>query len=62
MCCELTVTCKDSERTTKQKFLLYDKFEFNQDDPTIMACIHEAVQKFGSDPEDIKLRCLLVVQ
>ena len=62
MCCELTVTCKDSERTTKQKFLLYDKFQFDQQDPIIMRCIHEAVEKFNGEPEDVKIRAMMVVQ
>ena len=62
MCCELTVTCKDSERTTKHKFLVYEQFQLSQDDPIIMRCIHEAVQKFNGEPDSVKIRCMMIVQ
>ncbi len=72
MVSELTVTIKGSESTYKQKFLLYDVFEWTEDDPAIKACIEKAIANHKIEPEqdkdgsfadvDIKVRGLLVIQ
>lgn len=64
MCCELTVTCKDSDSSYKQKFLVYEDFKMNLDDPVIKAYVQAAKENFNSESDDIdiKVRCLMVVQ
>lgn len=59
---ELTVILKDSERTYRQKFLIYDAYCPSHDDPTIMACIMEAKKNFDGEPEDINIKIHLEIQ
>ena len=42
MVSELTVILKDEARTYRQKFLMYDEYMLNENDPAIIHCIHEA--------------------
>ena len=58
---EITVTIKGEESSFKQKFLLYDKYEFSEDDGTIKNCIAIALSNSKIEPEEIKVRALLVV-
>lgn len=59
---ELTVIFKDSERTYRQKFLIYEEFNIAIHDPTIMRCIHEAKLNFQAEPEEIKIKIHLEIQ
>ncbi len=59
---ELTVILKDSERTYRQKFLIYDVYHPTHDDPVIMGCINEAKKNFDGEPEDIKIKIHLEIQ
>lgn len=56
---ELTVTIKGAESSYKQKFLLYDSYSFNENDPVIKQCVEEALANAKIEPEDIKVRGLL---
>ena len=53
---ELTVILKDSDRTYRQMFLLYDPFSVCEDDPTIIACIAAAKQNFQGEPEEVQIK------
>ena len=59
---ELTVILKDTERTYRQKFLVYADILLVPEDPTIMNCIEQARKNFEGEPEDIQVRVLLVVR
>lgn len=59
---ELTVILKDSERTYRQKFLVYDSYCPVHDDPLIMRCIEEAKKNFDGEPEDINIKIHLEIQ
>jgi hypothetical protein len=59
---ELTVILKDSDRTYRQKFLIYETYSMVEDDPIIMACIVEAKKSFEGDPETIQIKVHLEVQ
>lgn len=59
---ELTVILKDSDRTYKQKFLIYDVYNTSEDDPTILKCIQEAKQNFDGEPESIQVKIHLEFQ
>lgn len=59
---EVTVILKDSERTYRQKFLVYDDISLKEDDLTISACIDAARKNFDGEPEDIQIRILMVVK
>lgn len=58
---ELTVILKDEERTVKQKFLVYEDICLNRDDPVILQCIEEARKNFDGEPDDVKVRILMVM-
>ena len=59
---ELTVILKDSDRTYRQKFLIYEKYSVDQDDPMIHSCIEEAMKSFEGEPENIQLKIHLEIQ
>lgn len=59
---ELTVILKDSERTFRQKFLIYEDYSVNIHDPVIGQCILEAKKSFEGEPEDIKIKIHLEIQ
>lgn len=59
---ELTVILKDSDRTYKQKFLVYEIYTPRDDDPIILACISEAKKNFDGDPENIQIKIHLEIQ
>lgn len=53
---ELTVILKDSDRTYRQKFLIYEDYTMSCDDPVIRMCIDEAKKNFEGEPEDIQIK------
>lgn len=59
---ELTVILKDSDRTYRQKFLIYEQYKVSTDDPVIIACIQEAKKNFEGDPETIQIKIHLEFQ
>jgi hypothetical protein len=59
---ELTVILKDSERTYRQKFLIYEEYTVADNDPVILKCIDEAKLNFQGQPEDIQIKITLEIQ
>jgi len=59
---ELTVILKDSDRTYRQKFLIYDNYSASDNDPIILACIEEAKKSFEGEPENVQIKIHLEVQ
>lgn len=60
---ELTVTIKGSEQTYKQKFMLYDTFTWDYNDPTIKNCVQEARANAKiEDVDDIKVRAFIQIK
>lgn len=53
---ELTVILKDSERTYRQKFLIYEDYSASAQDPVILRCIDEARKNFDGDPETVQIK------
>jgi hypothetical protein len=53
---ELTVILKDSERTYRHKFLLYEEYTVSITDPVILLCIEEAKKSFVGEPESIQIK------
>lgn len=62
MSTELTVTVKGEEITYKQKFLLYEEIMWSEDDAVIKKCVNDALSNAKIEPEDIKVRALLVMR
>lgn len=59
---ELNITIKGEESSYKQKFLVYEEIVFKEDDPVIKKCLNEALSNAKIEPDDIKIRALMVVQ
>lgn len=59
---EITVILKDSDRTYKQKFLLYEIYTVDIEDSIICNCIEAAKKNFNGEPEDIKVKIHLEIQ
>jgi len=55
---ELTVILKDSERTLRQKFPVYDPFVLNVMPlhETLVSCIEETKKNFNGEPEEIQIK------
>lgn len=59
---ELTVILKDSDRTYRQNFLIYELYTMSDEDPIILACIHEAKKSFEGDPESVQVKIHMEIQ
>ncbi len=60
MSCELTVIVKDEERTFKQKFLEYEAFTVDENDPLLRARVSEVLKSFNGAPEDVIIKISLI--
>lgn len=58
---ELTVILKDSDRTYRQKFLIYDTYTIDANDQIIQDCIEEAKNNFDGEPETVEIRIYMEV-
>jgi hypothetical protein len=59
---EITVVLKDSERTYRHKFLIYEDVMMSPTDKIIQDCIREARLSFKEMPEDIVIKTSMFVQ
>lgn len=59
---ELTVIIKDSEKTLRKKFLAYDKYYVDRDDPYIKDCIEDTIKDFQAEPEKISLKINMLIE
>ncbi len=50
------MTIKDHEKTLKSKYLLYDTYQADENDPVIKDCIDRLLKTFDGKPDKIKVR------
>lgn len=62
MCCELTITVKDNEKTLKTKHLVYETFCMNQDEPVIQELIADTIKQFKGTPDRVRVTSKFEVQ
>jgi len=62
MVSELKVTIKDEEKTLNKKFLIYDSYLTEDNDPIIQKCINETLENFDGDPIDIIVNIKMEIQ
>lgn len=53
MVSELKVTIKDEEKKLDKKFLIYDTYSTDENDPMIKQCIDETLKNFDGEPEKV---------
>lgn len=58
---EITVILKDDERTLRFKFLIYEEYEVNENNPVIQRCIKEALTNFVGEPDQITIKISLEI-
>lgn len=58
----MTVILKDSDRTCRQKFVIYESYTISEHDPLICKCIEEAKRNFEGEPESIQIKVHLEIQ
>jgi hypothetical protein len=52
---------RNSEKTLRSKYLLYEPYTVNQEDPIIQGYIAKSLHEFGSEPDDVKIRINLEI-
>lgn len=62
MSIELTVTIKDAERKLTKDFNIYEMVTFVDTDPVIAKCVQEVIDEFKGEPEDIKIKAIMVLK
>ena len=53
MVSELSVTIKDEEKRLNKKFLIYETYQVNEEDPLINSCIKETLENFDGEPSHV---------
>jgi len=62
-CSEISVTVKNSERRLVQKFLIYDTYTIDENDPIISNCIKQTIDNFDSDDyDDVRVKINLEIK
>jgi len=61
-CSEITVTVKDDEKSLKYKYLIYEKYSVDSEDPIIKDCVDKAVKNFDGEPTDVNVRIHLEIE
>jgi len=62
MVSELKVTIKDEEKTLNKKFLIYETYQTQDNDPTIQQCIKETLDNFDGEPTDVIVNIKMEIQ
>lgn len=59
---ELSVTIKDDEKKLNKKFIIYEVYSVDEEDPIIQDCIKETLENFDGTPDNIKVTITIEVQ
>ena len=62
MVSELSVTIKDEEKSLTKKFLEYDNYMVDENDPIIQNAIEETLENFDGEPIDIIVKIKMEIQ
>jgi len=58
---EITIVVKDSEKTLRKKFPVYERYEVNDSDPVIRSCIKEVLENFDGEPDIVQVKIDLLI-
>lgn len=56
MVVELTVILKGESNSYKHKFLLYETFTIDAQDPVIQRCVNEAMNNFSPKADEVRIK------
>ena len=62
MVSELTVAIKDEEKNLRTKYLIYETYTTDENDPVIKDCIEKTLDNFNGEPTDITINIKLELQ
>lgn len=62
MVSELTVVIKDEEKSLTKKFLIYDTYTTDENDPVIKDAINQTLENFDGEPSDVIVKIKLEIQ
>lgn len=62
MVSELSVTIRDEEKSLTKKYLQYEIYTVDEEDPIIKNAIEETLSNFDGDPSDITVKIKLEIQ
>lgn len=61
MSSELTVIIKDDEKTLRTKYIIYEPYTVDQDDPIINKYVEQCKRNFDGTPTDVIVKINLIV-
>ena len=62
MVSEIKVIIKDEEKTLTKKYLEYEVYEVDENNPIIKGYINETLSNFDGDPQSIKVIITLLIE
>lgn len=62
MVSEISITIKDDEKSLTKKFLEYEIYTVDEEDPIIKKCIEETLSNFDGEPSDIIVKIKLEIK
>lgn len=62
MVSELTVVIKDEEKSLRTKYLIYETYTTDENDPIIKDCIEKTLENFDGDPSDVTVNIKMEIQ
>ena len=62
MVSELTVAINDEEKNLRTKYLIYETYTTDENDPVIKDCIEKTLDNFNGEPTDITINIKLELQ
>lgn len=62
MTSELTVVIKDEEKSLRTKYLIYETYTVNENDPIIKDCIEKTLANFDGEPMDVTVNIKMEIQ
>ena len=58
---EITVVVKDYEKRLRAKFLIYESYTVNSDDPIIGMCVAKTIESFQGEPDSVSIKISMVL-
>lgn len=62
MVSEITVVVKDEEKSLRSKYLIYESYTVDENDPIIKDCLVKTLNNFDGEPIDIIVNIKIEIQ
>jgi len=62
MTSEVMVVVKDEEKNLRTKYLIYDNFSVDEEDPIIKDCVDKTLKNFDGEPTDISVKITMEIK